>query len=502
MSINGSRDAAAGSASPNPPVVPVGGASVTADWFDVDLLVVRRIQDAVNDRISEQEKASGATALSAEAQKVLAQKLISDEVERHVIDLGTKGQQVPTESAQKALRDAVFAAMFGLGHRLEALLNETDIEDVYINGSQAVIVKMADGTREVRSPIAESNEDLLTQLYQIAAHHGGNARPLSSARPFLNLRLPGHARLAAVWGLTPNPIVTIRRHRFVDVTLESLVLMGMLSRSMAAFLNAAVLAGRSILVVGGQGAGKTTLLRGLCRCISKTTRFATLETEYELLLHEMPQYFPNVVPYEARPGGGELDSSGHQLGEISLADIFPESLRHTIELYVFGETRGREVFPMMQAMSRGSKGALATLHADSAVAAFDSLATLMAEYKDNWTMDAAMQQIAGSVDIIVFVDSEEVADGSTVRFVKEIIEVGPVADSGKPAVNWIFRTQMDEDKQENSLDPRGYPVGKPMERAWPRKGHLDLQWLKKEMGGWEQVFPPRLGADGFGFDDE
>ena len=219
--------------------------------------------------------------------------------------------------------------------------------------------------------------------------------------------------------------MTIRRHRHVDVTLEKLVAMGTLSASMAAFLHAAVIAGRSILVVGGQGSGKTTLLRALCQCIPATTRFASLETEYELLLHEIPNRFPGLIPYEARPGTGELDAAGKPTGEVTLSDIFPESLRHSVELYVFGETRGREVFAMMQAMARGSKGALATMHADSALAAFDSLATLMAEYKDNWTMAAAMQQIAGSLDLVVFIDREEVEDGRNMRYVTEILEVGP-----------------------------------------------------------------------------
>ena len=460
---------------------------------DVDLTVVREIQRAVNVAMSEQERRTNGAAMPPDAQRQLAMKLISREIDDRSVARGMQGHGVMSDAEEKALRTAVFAAMFGLGHRLEALLGEDLVEDIYINGTRPVIVKLSDGSREIRPAVAESAEDLLAQLSQIATHHGGNnARTVTSARPWLNLRLPGAARLAAVWDLTPDPIVTIRRHRYVDVTLEKLVAMGTLSASMAAFLHAAVIAGRSILVVGGQGSGKTTLLRALCQCIPATTRFATLETEYELLLHEIPGRFPGLIPYEARPGTGELDASGKPIGEVTLSDIFPESLRHSVDLYVFGETRGKEVFAMMQSMARGSKGALATMHADNALAAFDSLATLMAEYRDNWTMAAAMQQIAGSLDLVVFIDREEVQDGRNMRFVSEILEVGPVAMDGRPSRNWIF--QPFEDDNLRQVDPRGYPVGLPADQVWARRAGLDLAWLTPEHGQWNAPFPRRWGS--------
>jgi Flp pilus assembly CpaF family ATPase len=188
-----------------------------------------------------------------------------------------------------------------------------------------------------------------------------------------------------------------------------------------------------------------------------------------------------------------MDASGKPIGEVTLSDIFPESLRHSVDLYVFGETRGKEVFAMMQSMARGSKGALATMHADNALAAFDSLATLMAEYKDNWTMAAAMQQIAGSLDLVVFIDREEVQDGRNMRYVSEILEVGPVALDGRPSRNWIFQPL--EDNKRREIDPRGYPVGLPTDQLWARRAGLDLTWLTLEHGQWNAPFPRRWGAE-------
>ncbi|MEP6563327.1 MAG: ATPase, T2SS/T4P/T4SS family, partial [Nakamurella sp.] len=355
-------------------------AAAADEVVSVDYKVAGQVQARVNRAIDEHARRGG-VALSREAQRQLAMQLIIADLETISLTAAREGNRLMSNAEERALRDAVMAAMFGLGHRITRLLMEPDIEDIYISGTDPVIVKFAGGRREVREPIAESVQDLMNQLSSIATHHGQNARAVTSARPWLDVRLPGNARLAAVWDITPTPRVTIRRHRHVNVTLERLVGMGTLSPAQAAFLQAAVVGRRSILVVGGQSVGKTTLLRGLAQCLPRTERFATLETEYELLLHEIPGRFPGLMPYEAREGMGELGVDGKSAGEVTLADIFPGSLRHSLDRMLVGEVRGKEIVVLLQAMSRGFKGSMGTFHADSAVETFESLASLLSDFK-------------------------------------------------------------------------------------------------------------------------
>jgi pilus assembly protein CpaF len=453
----------------------------------VDYGVVRRIQGVVNQELDDYARTRD-RLLTRDTQRQLAMQLIAAELERLTFTTAQAGAPLMSGRQEQATRDAVLAAMFGLG-RLEPLLAEPGVEDIYIRGAGQVSLRFADGRTERRPPVAESAEDLLGLLRSIATHHGQNERAVTSTRPWLDARLPDGSRLAAVWGITPEPHVTIRRHRYVDIDLARLVELGTVSAAMAAFLQAAVLARRSILVVGPQSSGKTTLLRALAQCLPVEERFATIESEYELLLHELPDRFPNLLPYEARTGLGEAGPDGRAAGEVALADIFPTSLRHSLQRVIVGEVRGAEVIPLLMAMSRGYRGSMCTFHANSTRDTFQALASTMAAYSANWARDAAMQQIATALDLVVFVDREDTASGPA-RFVAEILEVGDVGENGLPQSTVLFGPRTDL----ADMDPRGYPRHTPADPLWARRVGFDSGWLIPDNGGWVHQFPRRVLA--------
>ncbi len=474
--VNGRRDRPAAQAVAQQP---------TPELIEVDFSIVRQLQTSVNQQLDEYARTQP-KSLSREAQRQLAMQLISAEIEQMTFASARSGSQLMSGSQETATRDAVLAAMFGLG-RIEALLTDPNVEDIYIKGTDQVRLKYSDGRLELRPPVADSADDLLDQLRSIATHHGQNERSVTSTKPWLDLRLPDGSRLAAVWGVTPEPHVTIRRHRYTDIDLAALVRLGTVSESMAAFLQAAVTARRSILVVGPQSAGKTTLLRALAQCLPPEERFATIESEYELLLHEIPERFPNLLPYEARPGMGEIGADGRPAGEVALADIFPTSLRHSLQRIIVGEVRGAEVIPMLMAMSRGYKGSMCTFHANNTRDTFQALAATMASYAANWNRDAAMQQVSSAIDLIIFIDREDTVTGPT-RFVAEILEVGDVGENGLPQSTLIYGPLA----ELADTDPRGFPQHLPADPLWARRAGLDLGWLNPANGHWARQFPGRL----------
>lgn len=454
----------------------------------VDWTEVRQLADRVNRHI-EEITISGTRSLTEDQQRQAAMDAIGTELQRRARRALEMGEQASSLEATAALRDAVMQWMFGLG-RLAELLDDPSVEDVYIRGTRPVILKYAGGRLETREPVAESDDDLVAQVQAIASFKGMNERQITTRDPFLDMNLVGYgARLAFAYTVTPWPIVTIRRHRFVEIGLEQLVAMGMISRSMMAYLQAVIMARKSILIVGGQAVGKTTLLRACALCLPSHEPFATLESEYELLLHENMDRFPLIFPVEARQGAGERDERGRQAGEITVEDAFPRTLRHSLQRVLFGEIRrAREATQAMDSFARGAPGSMATFHANSALEALDRMASLLRRDAPALSHEAALREVAQAVDVVVFIDREVTVSGE-IRYVREIREVtGSIAANGSASTSEIFGPR-------GQTDPRGHARGLTTEKTpeWMDRAGLDRAWLTREdLAGWDQPFPERL----------
>jgi Flp pilus assembly CpaF family ATPase len=206
--------------------------------------------------------------------------------------------------------------------------------------------------------------------------------------------------------------------------------LGTIDATLAAFLAAAVRGRCNIIVTGGVNAGKTTLLRALAGEIPPGERVATLESEYELYLHELATH-PDVIAFEAR----EANSEG--AGGISLHDLIAHALRHNPRRILVGEVRRGEIMPMLEAMNSGQEGSMCTLHANSPTEAFDRI--LILGLRGGLALaERAIHILVGmAVDLIVHV--RRGYDGTrTVRYVSEILEVMPPGDTERPAVNRLF----------------------------------------------------------------
>ena len=123
---------------------------------------------------------------------------------------------------------------------------------------------------------------------------------------------------------------------------------------MVEFLRAIVRARLNILVCGGTGSGKTTMLNCLSAFVPEDERIVTIEDSAELSLQQ-----PHVVRLETRPPNLEGK------GEVTQRDLVKNCLRMRPDRIVVGEVRGAEVFDMLQAMSTGHDGSIATIHANS-----------------------------------------------------------------------------------------------------------------------------------------
>lgn len=439
----------------------------------VDAALVAQVRRTVAEQLATRLAASPNNDL--DERREVARALLSAELAARARDRVARGLGAWTPAVQLATARAVMAALFGLG-RLQPLVDDPDVENIEVDGHDQVWVTYADGRDRQVGPIADSQAELIELLQALAARSGAAERTFTSARPALHLRLPDGSRLAAVAWVTPRPHVVIRRHRVRDVDLDDLVALGTVDAVLAAFLRASLRAGRNIVVTGLQNAGKTTLIRALANEFGPMERFATIEKEYELHLHDLPDRHPRVVAMEAREGSAELDGSGSRAGVVSLSDLVVDALRLNLRRIIVGEVRGREVLPMLQAMSTGD-GSLCTLHARTAAHGIDRIVTLCMESGAAMSEAFAYRLLAGSVDLLVHLTllDESAEGGAKHRFVSTVLELDGLGENGRPATTTVFGP---------GPDGRAVPQHRPARLDNLIRAGFDPRWLDHRSGAW------------------
>jgi pilus assembly protein CpaF len=358
------------------------------------------------------------------------EELIKSETEALV----STGRPSWTKDQEKALKSALHAALFGLG-RLQPLVEREDVENIIViaRGPEcSVWLELVDGTLVEAAPIADSEDELREFLSDLGARQN---RPFTEARPHLDLRLPGGARLAAGSWVMAYTSVVIRRHGMREVSMDEMVYdRKACSPVLADFVAACVRAGKSIVVSGVQGSGKTTWVRALCSCIPPWEMIGTFETEFELHLHELVDRHKIVHAWEHRPGSGEVGIDGRRAGEFSLEEAIHHSFRFNLARQIVGEVRGPEVWNMLKAMESGP-GSISTTHARSAEHTIEKLVSCAMEKGPQVTRELAISKLAAAIDIVMYLRSEVVAnpDGTfrKQRWVEEVLVVQPSIDAAR-----------------------------------------------------------------------
>ena len=282
-------------------------------WEDVEairLLVSERLSSdpEILTSDSEQQRHQGARAIISRVISETKSSLLATEGEISKWD-----NEYTHQIAQ-----AVFDAIFRLG-RLQPLVDNPEIDNIHIHGYDEVFAEFADGTRRRMPPIAGSDQELMEMIRHISESQGEASRPFSTANPDLDLDIMGYIRLAAVAPpIAQRPTVILRIHRYIDITLDDLENLNTITREVRDFLTAAITARKSIVVAGDPGDGKTTLMRALAAVIDPTEQIVTIEKERELHLNDQRHRVLPVIEMQYRPGTGEKDAAGHNVGEYTL----------------------------------------------------------------------------------------------------------------------------------------------------------------------------------------
>jgi pilus assembly protein CpaF len=367
-----------------------------------------RVARTLSDRKAEMRLGSG-PSISPDDESALARSIINVELGQYAQRCATESKALLTQDEETVIAQAVYDRIFQLG-RLQPLLDNPSIQNIIINGADRVIIEYADGRRESGPQIAGSDDELIELLRDVGRRFGLAEREFNPSHPSLNLQLPDGSRLFAVAWVCDRPSVAIRRHRYMELTLDDFERLGAIDGTLKRFLRAAVRARKQIIVAGATGAGKTTMLRALASEIPSDERIVTIETELELGLNRDP--LRDCVALEAR----EANVEG--VGEVSAADLVRWSLRMNPDRVIVGEVRGYEVIPMLNAMSQGNEGSMCTIHSDSSATTFNKLALYAMQAPERLPLETTNQLAAAAIDLVVWINKSR-----TNRFVGSVRQV-------------------------------------------------------------------------------
>ncbi|WP_327295596.1 CpaF family protein [Streptomyces sp. NBC_01197] len=317
----------------------------------------------------------------------------------HIIS--REGPVLSTAERSQLIRRVVDEAL-GLGV-LEPLLEDASITEIMVNGPDSIFVERAGRVEQLPMRFA-STEQLMQTIERIVSTVN---RRVDESNPMVDARLPSGERVNVIippLSLT-GPTLTIRRFPRA-YRLQELIALGTLDEQMLLLLSAFVRARFNVIVSGGTGSGKTTLLNALSGLIPDHERIITVEDAAELQLQQA-----HVVRLETRPANVEGN------GQITIRDLVRNSLRMRPDRIIVGEVRGGETLDMLQAMSTGHDGSLATVHSNSAEDALMRLQTLGSMSEVEIPFEALRDQINSAVDVIVQLARH--ADGS--RKVSELV---------------------------------------------------------------------------------
>lgn len=289
---------------------------------------------------------------------------------------------------------------------LSPLLNDPAVTEIMVNGPEAVYAEKS-GQMTLTDIKFDNYKHLMQTIEKIMAP---TQRRVDESSPYVDASLPDGSRVNII--LPPlsmiGPVITIRKFLGEIAVIEDLIKRDTMTEKMAQLLVAAIRAKLNIIFAGSTGVGKTTTLNVLSRHIDEDERIVTIEDTNELRLKQK-----HVVPLEAR------QSNVEGKGEVTIRDLFKNSLRMRPDRIILGEIRGSEALDMLQAISSGHEGSLSVLHASSPEDVISRIETMIITSNTAIPLWAIRRQIANAIDIIVV--QEQLNDGK--RKITHITEV-------------------------------------------------------------------------------
>ena len=293
-----------------------------------------------------------------------------------------------------------------MGPDIAAALSDPAVIEVMVNPDGALrLDRLGEGRVDTGIRIGAAETERIIRL--VASHLRAEVH---ANNHIVSAELPSHGIAGERFeGLLPPvalaPCFAIRKPAARIHTLGDYVEKRILSAADADVLKRAVVARKNILIAGGTSSGKTTLANALL------AELASLDERVILIedTRELQCAAPDCVSLRTKSG------------VASLGDLVRSTLRLRPDRIIVGEVRGPEALDMLKAWNTGHPGGIATVHANSAIAALYRLEQLIQEA----VVMVPKRLIAEAIDMIVFIGGRGAS-----RRIETIAEVSGLTASG------------------------------------------------------------------------
>lgn len=239
--------------------------------------------------------------------------------------------------------------------RLDALMKDSDIEDISCDGSDIPIFVYHRKYHNIQTNISFEGLRLDSFVIKLTQRCG---KQVSLGEPLINSTLPDGSRLNASLGKEVTfrgSSFTIRKFREHAFTPADLIKNGTYSTDILAYLWLAVENGKSMIFAGATAAGKTSSLNSVSLFIPPVAKIVSIEDTHELMLHHT-----NWIGSVTR----ESFTKSTTVTDIDMYELLRQALRQRPEYIIVGEIRGKEAMTLFQAINTGHT-TYSTMHADS-----------------------------------------------------------------------------------------------------------------------------------------
>lgn len=285
------------------------------------------------------------------------------------------------------------------------LNKKTGITEILINSPKHVFVERAGQFIQLNANLPA--QDIAVFIKEIADL---NQKVCDHDHPILDGNLPDGSRINIINEpfVQGSPAISIRKYLKSISSFDHNPSAFGLTPKWIEFFKAMMSARLNIVVSGGTGVGKTTFLNLLINEISKGERLITIEDTLELSIN-----LPNVVRLES--GAKALQSKSN----LSTRDLVKNTLRMRPDRIIIGETRGPELFDLLQAMNTGHEGSMTSVHANSGGECLSRMETLFLLAGFEIPLIVVRKQMSSAINFIVQLGRDQ--EGA--RVITEIIEV-------------------------------------------------------------------------------